>query len=151
MRKILFLFCVMALVQLDAQVPANAAEKKALPESITPPDNILEKFNKEYPGITASWRMDGQNFKAEFVDPNTLKGNSIVYDKAGNVVRRENEMENASYPESINQYYIKHFPGEKFKTWSSQDDKGERSYYIKRNSETVWFDKEGKYIEPKRK
>lgn len=134
----------------SAQIPANAGKEKTIPAQVTPPQEITDKFNKEYPGIAANWRMDGKNFRAEFVDPNTFKGNCIVYDKDGNVIRRENEMENASYPSTINDYFIKHFPGEKFKTWTSLDPNGQKTYYIKRSGETVWFDKEGNYIDPKK-
>jgi hypothetical protein len=147
MKRLFVLLLLSFTFFMQAQIPADAAKEKPLPEKITPPQKILEKFTKEYPGVTPSWRMDGQNFMAEFVDPLTLKGCSIVYDKDANVLRRENEMENSSYPQSINDYYIKKFPGEKFKTWSSLDTKGERSYFIKREKEIVWFDKEGKPLE----
>ena len=151
MKNYLFFALLFSLLSSGAQIPANAARDKSLPAKITPPPVIEEKFKNEFPAVTPSWKMDGQNFKAEYVDPVTFKGNTIVYDKEGNVIRRENEMENSSYPQGINDYYIKRFPGEKFKTWSSQDNTGERSYFIKRENEVVWFDKEGLYIEPGKK
>ena len=147
MKHVLCLVLLLSFCSVQAQIPANAAKEREVPQKITPPQIILDKFTKEYPNITPSWRMDGQNFMAEFMDPMTMKGVAIVYDKEGNVVRRENEMENSSYPQSINDYYIKTYPGEKYKTWSSLDQKGVRSFFIKREKETVWFDKEGKPVQ----
>jgi hypothetical protein len=151
MRNFLFFALSILVLAGSAQIPADAARGKSLPAQITPPPAIEEKFKNEHPSVTPTWSMDGQNFKAEFIDPATFKGNSIVYDKEGNVMRRENEMENSSYPQGINDFYIKKYPGEKFKTWSSQDNSGERSYFIRRDNEIVWFDKEGNYIDPQKK
>jgi len=107
---------------------------------------VLDKFKQAYPDITPEWKMDGKNFVASFVDPNTLKGINIVYDKDGNVIRKETELENSSYPQSINDYYINKYPGEKYKTWSSVDNTGVSTYYIKRANETIWFDKGGIFV-----
>jgi hypothetical protein len=145
----LLLFLTLSVCMVSAQAPLTAGRERDVPQQINPPKVILDKFTKEYPRVTPSWRMDGQNFVAEFVDPVSLKGVSVVYDKEGNVVRKESEVENASYPQGINDYYIKKYPGEKFKTWSSLDDKGERRYFIRREKETVWFDQEGHVIADK--
>ncbi len=151
MRAII-LICLTAFCfySATAQTPVTAVKDKTLTAEVVPPAEVKDKFIKEHPSVTPSWSMDGKNFKAEFVDPNTFKGNCIVYDAEGNVIRRENEMENASYPKSINDYFIKTYPGEKFKTWSSLDARGNRTFYIKRNNDQVWFDKDGKVIESKK-
>src|SRR4051812_27760320 len=106
MRSILFLLAYLPLFCL-AQAPATAGRAKDLTETVHPPQVVLDKFTREFPEVTPSWRMDGQNFKAEFMDPLTLKGTAIVYDKEGRVIRRENEVDNTSYPQSINDYFIK--------------------------------------------
>jgi hypothetical protein len=145
MKKALILF-IFLFSLLPAHSQQGQGAKSQAPRDVVPPATIIEKFNKEHPGMTPSWKADGTNFRADFVDPNTFKGCSILYDKDGNVIRRENEMENASYPQTINDYYIKHFPGEKFKTWTSLDNSGQKKYYIRRENEVVWFDKDGNYI-----
>jgi hypothetical protein len=139
------------LTGLTAQSTSGRGRMEKPSEQAQPPQEIVDKFTKEHPGITPAWHMDGKNFAAEYVDPNTFKGISIVYAPDGSVLRRESEMENSSYPAGINDYYIKKYPGEKFKTWRSLDDKGVQSYYIKRANETVWFDQEGRYIDPEKK
>lgn len=142
--SVLFIFL---LISLSAQIPANSGG----PVADMPPSFIEENFKKEYPGITPTWHVDETLFIADFTDPNIFKGVSIVYDRKGNVVRRENEMENSTYPQAINEYFVKNYPGEKFKTWKCQDDKGMQGYCIKRPSGAVRFNKEGKYIEPEKK
>jgi len=129
-----------------SQTPVTAGKEKNLPQKIDPPQIVLDKFKQAYPDITPEWKMDGKNFVASFVDPNTLKGINVVYDKDGNVIRKETELENSSYPQSINDYYIKKYPGEKYKTWSSVDNTGVSTYYIKRANETIWFDKGGNFV-----
>jgi hypothetical protein len=147
----LLLLLSICILDITAQTPVTAGSPKEITTPVEPPSAIAEKFKNEFPGITPIWHIDGKNFVAEFVDPNTFKGISVVYDKDGNIIRRESELENSSYPSSINDYYIKKYPGEKFKTWRSADEKGQVTYYIKRQSGLVWFDKEGKYIEPEKK
>jgi hypothetical protein len=133
-----------------SQTPVTAGREKDVSQKINPPKVVLDKFTQSYPDITPEWKMDGKNFVANFVDPNTLKGISIVYDKDGNVIRKETELENSSYPQSINDYYIKKYPGEKYKTWSSVDNSGANTYFIKRENETIWFDKDGNFVKPRK-
>jgi hypothetical protein len=152
MKKIYLLILiscsVFAVAQRTTSIPKKNNSETSSPREVKPPDVIVERFNKEHPGVTPTWRMDGKNYVADFVDANTLKGMTIVYDAEGKVIRRESEVENSSYPQVINDYYIKHYPGEKYRTWTSQDEKGERRYFIKRDRNTLWFDKEGKIVEP---
>jgi hypothetical protein len=143
---LVFILTILNYGFIVSQTPVTAGKEKDVPQKITPPQVVLDKFTKTYPDITPGWKMDGKNFVASFVDPNTLKNVNIVYDKDGNVIRKETELENSSYPQSINDYYIKKYPGEKYKTWSSVDNTGTPTYYIKRATETIWFDKNGNFV-----
>jgi len=147
--KILYLslLFIFLLITVSAQVPANTGG----PVANMPPSFIEEKFKKEYPGITPTWHMDERLYIADFTDTMSFRGISIVYDRKGKIVRRESEMENSTYPQRINDYFVKNYPGEKFKTWKCLDDKGIHSYCIKRPAGPLWFDKEGNYIEPEKK
>jgi hypothetical protein len=144
---LLLLLSVCLAGLLRAQIPANEGGRVA--DQL--PTFIEEKFKKEYPNITPTWHVDEKLYIAEFTDTNVFKGMRIAYDRNGRVVRRESEMENASYPASINDYYVKNYPGEKFKTWRSRDAKGIQRYCIKRDSDVLWFDNEGKYIDAQKK
>ena len=92
-----------------------------------------------------------KNFRVSYIDPTTKLGRVIVYDKSGNVVRRENEVDNLVYPGSIKDYYNKNYPGESYQVWSSEDkNTGKPLYYSNGSTETIWFDKDGNMI-PARK
>lgn len=152
MRTVLTVsFFLILCLTARPQVSITAGQEKTLSPQVEPPPVVTEKFKNEHPAITPSWSADGKNFRADFVDPESFKGRSIVYDPEGKVIRRESEVENSSYPQSINDYYIKRFPGEKYKTWRSQDNSGSQTYYIRHGSDILWFDKEGKAIESRRK
>ena len=107
------------------------------------PSLIVEKFNREYPGVSGSWTTDGENFKVEFTDPQSHLGHIIVYDRNGDVIRRESELDGPKNPNAINEYYKKNFPGEDIKTWSVEEKNGDRSYYAKRKEELLRFNKDG--------
>lgn len=114
---------------------------------ITPPSTITNRFSTEYPNLTPTWQMDGTNYSAQYTDRTTNMGRIVVYDKNGNVIRTESEMGDDTYPQAIGDYYSKNYPSEKdYTIWSSDDGKGNTTYYSKRKSGTVWFDKNGKYM-----
>ena len=144
-----FFILIAALNNLLAQIPAYEGGRN--PQPFQPPKTIHEKFRSEYPDITPTWHVEEKYYVADFSDTVSFRGISIAYDKNGKVVRRESEMENSTYPAAINTYYVKNYPGEKFKTWKSIDDKGKHSYCIKREGGALWFDREGNYIDPQKK
>jgi len=147
MKYIYFLILSFLFLQQTAQTPLTAMKEKTLTAEVDPPAVVKENFKKEFPEVTPVWKMDGVNFRAEFVDAVSLKGRSVTYDPNGKVLRRESEMDNASYPQAINDYFIKKYPGEKFKTWTTTDAQGEKAYYIRREAGLVWFDKDGQPVE----
>ena len=95
----------------SAQIPAYQGGKN--PVSFQPPKEIMEKFKKEFPEVNPIWRTEEKYYVADFSDTSTFKEMTIVYDKNGKVVRRESEMENSTYPGSINSFYVKNYPGER--------------------------------------
>ncbi|MBC7694987.1 MAG: hypothetical protein H7141_06010 [Burkholderiales bacterium] len=115
---------------------------------ITPPSTINDKFNSKNPNMNPNWRMDGDNYSAEYMDKSTNMGRNIVYDRNGNIIRSDNEMssDGMSYPSSIGDYHNKNFPNEGYKVWQTNDDKGTKWFYTKRKNGTTWFDKDGKYF-----
>lgn len=135
------LFLLLAAVSGHAQT-TPAANNHLDPDSL--PAAVLQKFIAEQPGITAVWKADGENYKAAFTDPTTKLGRIVVYDKEGNVLRRESEIDQQTAPAPIGDYYKKNHPGETYQVWRSEDaGNGQQLYYSGRNLETIWFDKEG--------
>lgn len=144
----LLIFSLMLNV-LSAQSPAYEGGKE--PVAYQPSKKVLDKFKSEYPQMTPTWKLEQNYYVADFSDTTTFKAITIVYDKNAKVVRREMEVENSSYPQNINAYFVKNYPGEKFRTWKSYDDKGAQTYCIKRSEGAVWFDKQGNYIDLQKK
>src|SRR5687768_6805451 len=112
--------CVLLTIAVTTAVSQNSTSGNTPPDEQTPAA-ITDKFNSEHPGVPATWKKDGDNYKVDFVDPDSNMGQIIVYDRNGSILRRESELDNLAYPQSINDYFIKTYPGEKYKTWGSQD------------------------------
>jgi len=150
MKTLYFIFIILSTCVI-AQAQSPAYEGGNTPQSLQPPKVVAEKFKTEFPGIIPAWRIEDNYYVADFADTSSFKGRSIAYDKNAKIFRRESEVENSSYPSNINTYYMKNYPGEKFKTFKSWDEKGVPTYCIKRTSGSLWFDKEGNYINPEKK
>ena len=90
MKKLLIAFvflCSANIASAQAKKPVTTKDTTIVPAL------VQEKFTKEYPAITPAWTVDGKNYKAFYTDPKTNMSQLIVYDKDGNVLRRENELD----------------------------------------------------------
>ncbi len=143
-KLILILITLITVNNLFSQSPANTG-------GIRPPDNVNDSFTKNHPNVVPNWSKDGENFRAIYEDPLTHKGVLIIYNKQADVIRSEFEIDNADQPKPISDYYNKNYPQEKYKTWSTQDHTGVKTYYIIRNNEVMYFDKDGNYTPSKNK
>ena len=131
MRYLLFLWLCMISYGTFAQ---NAAKT---------PTAVTAAFQRQYPGASPEWKADGKNYKAVFTDPKTRLGHIVVYDKEGNVVRSENEMDKLSSPGAINEYHSRNYPNEDYRIWSIEEKGGVSGYYSDHRSQKVQFDREG--------
>lgn len=114
--------------------------------SNTPPENVINAFNADYPGnANVSWKADGSNYLVSYTDPKSNLNHIIVYDKEGKIVKRENEVDKLIYPSTISDYYIKQYPKETFKVWQTERTQG-TYYYISRKGKVIWFDQKGSNI-----
>lgn len=138
MKKILLLAFAaslnMALAQTNTATPSGS--------DLQTPSSVNSRYSTDYPNTTPAWSMDGSDYRADYNDGTN---HSVVYDKSGNRLSTDNEMREGAYPAGINDYYKTNYPSETYTVWSSQDKSGETSYYVKRKTEKVWFDKNGKY------
>lgn len=110
------------------------------------PKSINEKFASEHPGVKAVWYKNGETYEASYSDSDTKLNHYIVYDKTGNILSRETELDYREYPVSINQYYSRRFPDEKYRIIQCEASNGEKYYYSKRKNEIIKFDTSGNYI-----
>ncbi len=114
-------------------------------QNVQVPENIRTTFNNSYPNTNATWSFEGKNYVATYKDTESNMGRVVVYDKDGNIVRTESEMDQG-YPEGIGNYYNEKYPNEKkFTVWQS-DEGNKRSYYTKRKGKKMRFDQEGKFM-----
>lgn len=110
------------------------------------PKLISEKFNNEYPGIKPQWYKEGDKYEAVYSDGTTKLNHSITFDKTGTIENKESELDYKEYPASINQYYSRRFPDEKYRIIQCEASTGEKYYYTKRKNEIIKFDTSGNYI-----
>jgi hypothetical protein len=147
MKKfILIAFASLSLAMSGQEGQTSPGTDRTPADPGTVPSQVVDRFNKEYPGISGNWSKDGDNFRVEFTDPASRMGHVIIYDRNGEVVRRESELDHI--PQSINEYYNQNYPGEKLKTWAAEDVTGNRYYYSWRNSQELRFDQEGRVMTP---
>lgn len=131
----------MAIAQTNTSVPDNSGMN-----TIQTPTLITSHFNIDYPNNTATWYQDGSNYRAEYMDSKTTMGRSVTYDKNGVRIGTEEQLSTGNFPSGISDYYTKKYPTESdYQVWSSNDGLGNTIYYTNRKSETIWFDKNGKY------
>ena len=115
------------------------------------PGVVTNHFNVDYPNTNnATWYKDGSDYRAEYTDGNNM-GRSVTYNKDGMRIGTEAQLSNSDYPSAIGDYYTKKYPNEDYQVWSSVDGAGNTTYYTNHKSETLWFDKSGKYTSKSKK
>ena len=144
---ILFSFCFCAGAQTNRTATTSATG--TFGGEISLPVIVTTKFAGEYPNIAPTWSIDEDHYAAQYRDEKTNLSHIVVYDRFGNVIRKENELDVSAHPKAVCSYYSKHYPDEKYVVWKSEDAKGKISYYSKREDVIVCFDKNGKFISTK--
>lgn len=144
MKKII----LMAIAVFSIEM-ATAQTNTATPDNtmgVQTPSLISNHFGIDYPNNNAIWYQDGSNYRAEYIDSKTNLGRSVTYNKNGVRIGTEEQLSSGSFPSGISDYYTKKYPNETdYQVWSSNDGLGNITYYTNRKSETLWFDKTGKY------
>jgi hypothetical protein len=110
------------------------------------PTTIITKFNKQFPGTRPKWKVEGNNFQATYTDRKTQLQNIVVYDKEGNMIRKESQLDPVNYPPAVVEYYKKNKAPEKYSVWQTEDQQGHKGYYGSQNNKIQWFDESGEII-----
>ena len=146
----LFILFLYTIGTVNAQASGNKTGNTSIDPKLVPA-SAIQNFTTRFPNVSAAWHMDGQNYRANYIDPESKLGCVVVYDKEGNVVRTENEVDSTGYPSSIGDYYSDNYPGETYQVWFTDDKTGAKTlYYTNRNDETIWFDNQGKPLPAKK-
>jgi hypothetical protein len=110
---------------------------------------ILEHFARTNPDAIPFWGTEGNNYTVRYIDPRTALGHKLVYDRQGVILRSENEIALNECPASLVAYYHKNHANEPVRIWSYEENTGLKKYFIRVQSRTLWFDKEGRYMKRK--
>lgn len=94
--KAIAIYLVLSLVPVGGLLAQERSVQSAT-TTVVVPDAAKTTFEKEFPGLQAKWEADGKNFKAVYADPKTNSKGIIIYDAAGQVLRRDMEA-NPSVP-----------------------------------------------------
>ena len=115
-------------------------------DTITAPIIVGSNFDKDYPNEVAIWHMDGVNYKAWYIDSQTKLRRSVIYDKNGNLVRIDNELEYNEVPVGIINYYSANTNKDNYHVWESLTEKGDKVFISKMDGKTDYFDKDAKHL-----
>ncbi len=110
------------------------------------PDSITTRFNTAHPGVSqVEWKTTDKGYKVSFIDTMKME-HFIMYDNTGKLHEHRYRLASWDVPATVSGYYTRSYPMEKeYRVWVLIDKWGNRNYYIKRRSEVLYFDKEGKY------
>jgi hypothetical protein len=106
---------------------------------------ILYHFARNYPDSRPFWGIEGKHYVVRYVDPGTALGHKITYDKHGNILRQEDEVNLKDCPAGLQAYYKENFPDETLPVWCYAEG-NKKKYYLQMSGKVIWFDKDGNYI-----
>ena len=110
---------------------------------------ILEYFARTNPDAIPFWGTDGNNYTVRYIDPYTALGHKIVYNRQGVILHSENELALTQCPVGLLEYYRKNHADEPVRIWAYEENTEVKKYFIRVQSKTLWFDKEGKFMRRK--
>jgi hypothetical protein len=154
MKKIIYLTMTLAChvavcAQTEVKGPALASNNINVMETdlLDIPESATSRFTSDYPAEIADWYIiDDNYYKACYTDSKTRLERAIVYDKNGQVIREENELDYTYVPYSLINYYSTNSKKEDFHVWETQTEKGDKVYVSKMNGKIDYFDKDAKYL-----
>ncbi len=150
MKKIFLIAGTLFLGTMVAQTNTATPGTMYNGVEVQTPAVITNHFNVDYPNTNATWYKDGVDYRAEYTDGNNIN-KSVTYNKDGARIGTESQLSSGDYPSTISDYYTKKYPNEDYQVWSSVDGAGNTTYYTNHKSETLWFDKSGKYTSKSKK
>jgi hypothetical protein len=100
MKKLFFTLMICTAVSLNAQTGKGAEPSPELRKHEIP-SQVLDHFTREFPAAEPRWSRDGENYKAVFVNVETRLPEAVIYDKKGEVIRREGHHDLPSKTDSL--------------------------------------------------
>ena len=119
----------------------------SLSEGILVPEKVKTAFKNSYGSEDVTWTRKGNDYMATFKSKGTESLETIVlYDARGGVVLKEREFLSNTGPVAISKYCGKHMLGKNCRAWEVESSNGNRSYFVVRDNEAIWFDRNGEQI-----
>lgn len=140
MSKKLVTFIICAAVAVAAgNIYLYAREKRS-----RVPQNVLDAFSKQYPGVQADWEKEMGNYEASFE-----KGKhevSVSYDPQGNMLEMEEEIDVSEAPLEIKAYADQHYHKSISEMYRIKTASGIIIYEAELGNVELVFDAQGKFI-----
>lgn len=112
-------------------------------DDVSVPDKVRNAFSNAYTNAKASWKREGNNFRALFRNDRDKDALTtiVVYDKDGNVLVTERELKNTNCPEEIEKFCSRNK-----RVWKVETKNAPVKYLIQEEDETEWYDSKGNRI-----
>lgn len=110
------------------------------------PTAVKEGFKKHFASVKAEgWEKEGANFEAEF-DLNKVE-TSALFDPNGNLLETESEIAVAALPNTVTEYLVKNYKGEKVKEAAKiTEANGKVKYEAEIKGKDILFDESGNLL-----
>lgn len=109
------------------------------------PAPVRSSFVKQYPGTTARWEKEGDQFEANFKHQGHVM--SALFTSNGTLTETETDIKIAELPSSVLSYLKEHYKGAKLKEAAKITKAGgEVNYEAEVNGKDVIFDANGKFL-----
>jgi hypothetical protein len=110
------------------------------------PNAAKDNFKTKYPDATNVYWTPSKDdsYKVNYTQKDMKY--ALVYDKNGNIISEERELQTASVPPTIADYYTKRMGDNKtgtYTVWEVKDKDGTVSYTSEFQGKTAYFDKDG--------
>jgi hypothetical protein len=109
------------------------------------PATVRDAFEKKYPGTTATWQKEGEQYEAEY----KMDGKSFtaVYGSDGSLQETEMEISLSELPDSARNYLQSHFKPDEIKEIEKLTlPNGESSFEAEAAGQELVFDSMGRFV-----
>lgn len=111
----------------------------------TPPDPVVNGFEKQFPGVKPKWEKEGNMYEANF--KSNAKEASAVFAENGQMIESEVEIVIAELPEQVKTYLDQHYKGEQIKeTAKITNSAGKVEYEVAIKGKDLMFDSSGNFL-----
>jgi hypothetical protein len=106
---------------------------------------VRTSFEKNYPGIPASWEKEGKDYEAGFKQHS--QSISVLFDKDGTLLETEKGIAQSEFPAPVQAELTKRYKGKPIKECAMiTKANGDVNYEAEINGKDVLFNQDGKFL-----